>query len=738
MYLLKYVRFIFFLFFPVLFFAQSNDAISLKSKFQLNIKKATDVIQLDGNLDEESWRQAETGGNFWQKQPFFAENADPRTEVKVTYDDDNLYFGAICYQKDDIVIRSLKRDEFWDNDAIAIILDPLNTKTNSYLFGASAQGGQYDALRSETSGINRDWNQKWYSEVQRTEEYWSVEIAIPLKIIRYEENVSEWGLNFVRNLQLANENHNWTAVPESFWPPNPAFAGQMNWDNSPEKKTGNYNLIPFITGSVSKEKDSSTETNLDLGLDAKIALSSTLNLDATINPDFSQIEADELVTNLTRFDIGLPEKRTFFLENSDLFSDYGLGVARPFFSRRIGLDQNNQAVPIIYGGRLTGNVNPNLRIGLMNIHSATTTEALGQNNSAIAVQQKIGRSFIQGMFINRQSYDGFESIENDFGRNASLEGRYVSQDGKYGFFGGAHQSFKPNIENKTGMYNFGFTFRNPKWNILSENVHLQDNYFADLGFIARVDNFDASRDTVIRSGFSQSFTSIDYTTRPKSGSVRRHNFGFENLLVLNSKGSFNERYNRLRYFLSMNNGDDYRIRINNNDVQLLFPFSFTSSDFEPLPVQRYNFYDIILEFDSDGRKDLSYGISAQYGGFYNGTIKRIELDINYRVQPWGNFGISYQRNNLEFPEEFGSRSISAVVSKVEIAFNRDLIWTSLFQYVDQSNFVGINSRLQWRYSPMSDLFLVLVDNYDVLTGINGDTSLSSNNRALILKLSYWY
>ncbi|NNE14070.1 MAG: carbohydrate binding family 9 domain-containing protein [Saprospiraceae bacterium] len=725
------------LLFPLLIFSQAP-ILDLKSRFQLDIKKASGAINLDGHLDEDSWLEADVGSDFWQKQPYFAENADPRTEVRVTYDEDNLYFGAICYQTENIIIRSLKRDEFWDNDAIAIVLDPLNTKTNAYLFGGSAEGGQYDALRSETSGINRDWNNKWFVETHQADDFWSLEMAIPLKIIRYDENINEWGLNFVRNLQLDNENHNWTAVPESFWPPNPAFAGKMNWDAPPSKKTGNFNLIPFVTSSVNKQKDEDTKFNADAGLDARLAVTSTLNLDVTINPDFSQIEADELVTNLTRFNIGLPEKRTFFLENSDLFSDYGLGVARPFFSRRIGLDSEGRAVPIIYGARLTGNINPDLRIGLMNMHSGTTEDAYGQNNTAFAVQQRFGRSIVQGMFINRQSFDGFETIENDFGRNASLEAKYFSNNGQISFWGGLHQSFKDAYNSKTGMYNIGFRFRNPAWNFSTNNVTLQDNYYADLGFIARVNNYDASRDTTIRSGFTQSYSELEYNIRPQNSKlVRRHNIGFENLLVYNNDGSFNERYNRLRYFLSLNNGDEYKIRINNSEVDLLYPFRFTSSEYDPLPAEKYRFTDVILEYESDERKPFSYEVSAQYGGFYNGTLKKIELGVKYRIQPWGNFGISYQRNDLKFPEQYGNRLISAVVSKVEIAFNRDLIWTSLFQYVDQSDFVGINSRLQWRYSPMSDLFLVFVDNYDVLTGI-GRSGLESSNRALILKLSYWY
>lgn len=721
-------------------FAFSQDqSKELRLQFQLDIKKAVDTIKIDGKLNEKSWDIADKGTNFWQKTPFFAESADPKTEVYLTYDEDFFYFGAKCYRDNDIIIQSLKRDEFWDNDAIAVILDPLNTKTNSYLFGTSALGGQYDALRSETSGINRDWNNKWYSEAYIDDEYWSCEIAIPFKIIRYKENVTSWGINFVRNLQLANENHNWTAVPESFWPPNPAFAGQLNWDIAPERKTGNYNFIPFVTSNINKNKGEKTTTDFDLGLDARAAVTSTLNLDVTLNPDFSQIEADELVTNLTRFNIGLPEKRTFFLENSDLFSDFGLGVARPFFSRRIGLDASARAVPIIYGLRLTGNVNEELRIGLMNIHSASTEESLGQNNSAFSIQQRFGRSFVQGLFINRQAFEGSERIGDDFGRNAGIEGRFVSENGRYSVFGGIHQSFKPDIITKTGMFNFGLRYRDPTWNIQNNNVILQDNYFADLGFIARVNNYDAERDTVIRSGFSQSYTSVDYNIRPQNSAlVRRHNFGIENLLVYNSDGSFNERYNRIRYFLSMNNGDEYKIRINNNSVDLRFPFRFTSSDFEPLPAVGYNFWDIILEFDSDDRKDFSYGISTQLGGFYNGNIKKLDLDINYRVQPWANFGLAYQRNDLSFPDPYGNRLISAFISKFEIAFHRDLLLTTLFQYVDQSDFIGINARLQWRYSPMSDLFLVYVDNYDVIDGIMGSSSIESNNRALIIKASYWY
>ena len=302
-----------------------------KKIFRLEITGTSEPIVIDGKLTEKTWNEANVGSDFWQKVPFFAEGADPRTEVMLTYDNENLYVAAKCYQKEDIIIQSLKRDEYWDNDGIAIVLDPLNTRTNGFLFGTTAAGQQWDALR--TSGdINSDWSNKWYNAVHIEDEFWSMEMAIPFRILRFSPIEKEWGMNFVRNHINENEFHNWTAVPESFWPPDVAFAGALVFDKAPTPKKGNFNLIPFVTGAVNKLKGEDATVNGSAGLDARVSVTPTLNLDLTFNPDFSQIEVDELVTNLTRFNIFLPEKRTFFLENGDLFSDFGYSGVRPFFS----------------------------------------------------------------------------------------------------------------------------------------------------------------------------------------------------------------------------------------------------------------------------------------------------------------------------------------------------------------------------------------------------------------------
>lgn len=727
------------LIFPFLFLLASApcifaqvDVADFKEVFRVENNKSDHPIKVDGILDEDIWKSQNLATDFWQKIPYFDEGADPRTEVRFTYDDNYLYMGALCIQEVPIVIQSLKRDEFWDNDGIAMTLDPLNTRTNAFLFGVTAAGAQWDAQYAANSGINSNWSNKWKAEVKIYDGYWTAEIAIPFKILRYDPTKTEWGVNIVRGIQAINEFHNWTAVPESFWPPNPAFAGAMVWDQAPKATSGNYNLIPYVTASVNSEPNSNPSCKANAGLDARIALSSTINADLTLNPDFSQIEVDEQVTNLTRFSIFLPEKRTFFLENSDVFGNFGVGSVRPFFSRRIGIDENGNAIPLIYGLRATGNLTETLRAGVMNTHTASNDENTGLNQSAISVQKRYGLSYIQGLFTNQHGFDGINAIDGSASRNLSLEGNYTTNDGQKSIWGGLHRSFKSGYTDKAGFYTAGARFQNANWELSADFMSVQENYATDMGYNIRIENYDALRDTSIRVGFNQTYSYADYVIRPAEGKIIRHRFGVENLLVFNPDWSFNERFNRLRYFLTFRNTSELNIRFDNNELELLFPFSFVSNG-DPLPAARYNYSSINLEFGSDERKLFQYDLSTKIGQFYNGTLNQFTVGLNYRVQPWGNFGIEYEFNQLNFPESYGNGLITALRSKVEIGFSRNLLWTNLFQFVDQRDFMGINSRLQWRFAPMSDLFLVYIDNYDVLGPV-----INTRNRAVALKLNYWY
>ena len=305
--------------------------------YQVKISRATDEIRVDGVLDEASWRDAKKASDFWMSFPNDTNKADPKTEVRLTYNDDFLYVSAVCYDDKNYVIQSLKRDvDFWDGDGFAFVIDPVNQKTNGFLFGVSPLGVQMESLLSGSvgargsrpRGVNNSWDNKWFAEVQHYDDRWTVEIAIPFKSLRYEQDKTTWGINFLRSHMETNEYHCWAKVPVRFRGIDLGYTGALNWDAAPKRTKGNIAIIPYVTGSASKDfeadltEDRKLVPKTNAGLDAKIAITSSLNLDLTVNPDFSQIEVDQQVTNLSRFSIRFPERRTFFFENSDVFSDF--------------------------------------------------------------------------------------------------------------------------------------------------------------------------------------------------------------------------------------------------------------------------------------------------------------------------------------------------------------------------------------------------------------------------------
>lgn len=724
-----------------------------QSLYQLRIQQMTSgSIQLDGVLDELAWQNTEVAGDFWQKFPRDGVRAQKKTEVRMTYDDKFIYVGTVCYDSTNYVIQTLKRDaDYWDSDGIAITLDPVNEKTYGFIFGVSPYGVQMEGLVNSSGGerVSEEWDNRWYVEVRRHADHWVAEMAIPFKTLRYEDNKNVWGINFIRNDTQSNEYHTWAPVPVEFGGVDMGYMGSLYWDEAPKAAKGNVSLIPYVTGQVTEVHEDGVrtrETDTGIGGDAKVAITSALNLDLTINPDFSQVDVDQQVTNLTRFNIFFPERRNFFLENSDIFSSFGSGSVRPFFSRTIGISEDRELLPILFGARLSGNVNKDWRIGLMNVHTDevqvddVTTPA--QNYTAIAFQRRVlSRSVIKGIFLNRQSFEGLEPVGEDYGRNASLEFSYTSKTGRYRGWGSYNTSYKPNIDNKNYFSTLGFRYNGRIFQTSFSYVDVGTNYFADMGFLRRIENYDAERDTTIRLGYRQLFNRTEYYIYPENNSViNSHRFGFEGMLIVNPDWTFAERFNRIRYFMNFNNSSQMRFRFDVRRINLQFPFSFTGG--EPLPRGNYDNYRFNFEYGSDERKRFAYNIDAAYWSqFYTGTRISLELRLFYRQQPWGNFGLGLEYNKLEFDEELGSRELFLISPRIEVNFSRNVFWTNFLQYNTQGGNFSMNSRLQWRFAPMSDVFLVYTDVYTLEdeigdTGIFRDT-FRPNNRGLVLKVNYW-
>ncbi len=715
------------------------DGTKHQETYRLLISKTPEQIKLDGELSENSWKIKHTATGFWQKWPIDTASATRQTEVRITYDDKNIYIGVIAYDTNYHVIQNLRRDNrFFENDAFTVIIDPVNQRTNGFMFQVSAYNVQSeDIIFSSTEDFNLSWDNKWFSKTKLYNDRWTAEIAIPFKTLRYQADKKIWGIQFFRNDVKNNEYSTWTRMTVNFDFKDLGYTGALVWDDVPPPPGTNISFIPYTisNNNINNQTDGKLISTVNAGFDAKVAVTPSLNLDLTANPDFSQVEVDRQVTNLTRFSIFFPERRNFFLENDDVFSSFGIPPIRPYFSRRIGLGPDALPIPIIGGARLSGNLTKKTRIGLLSMQTGRKENYIPANYSSAAISQRVlDRSLIKGYFNNRTTFMNDEEQRKDplnkYGRNAGIELNFVDKPGLWRAWAGYHYSWKPTITNNNIYWNTGAAYSGRSLNSVVDVSVIGSNFYADMGFLQRIENYDAEKDTTIRLGYTGVFNETNYVIYPKKGRINQHTIGLETFMVLNPNGTFNERNNTLSYEIGFKNTSEFSLNIDNQQINLLFPFRFTSGG-DALPRAMYHFTQAELNYETDGRKALAGEAGIRYGSFYNGSLFQLSGRVTYRIQPWGNFTLNMEYNRLQFPERFGSTTLFLISPRVEINFSTSVFWTTFLQLNTQNNNFNINSRFQWRFKPMSDLFIVYTDNYFT------DPLFKNKNRGVVLKFQYW-
>lgn len=695
-------------------------------------------VVVDGLLSEEAWRGAAVATHFYNQFPYADGLAKNRTEVRVLVSDEFLYVGMTAYfdPGHKPVIQSLKRDSPWEfSDAFTLVVDPSGAGNSGMLFDVNAGGAQADAMLS-TQGVFSDfdvnWDAQWFSEVTRTETYWVAEMAIPFRMLRYKESNRSWVINFVRHDMQYNVTTAWNYVPVNLNYYTFLYAGRLEWATPPPAFRQNVFLAPFVTSEASKpDLASPLQKTFDAGIDAKIPLSSSLNLDVTVNPDFSQVDVDQQVINLTRFDVFFPERRAFFLENSDLFANMGVFHIRPFFSRKIGL-KDGKAVPLPVGLKLTGNVNPRLRVGLLNILEQEVKDSVYNNYSVAAFQQAVLKnSIVQGIFTNIQTMDRHDVRTFDYNRSAGLEFKWLSDNQHWNLIGRYHKAFREDIADKNAYAHLGATYNVKKWYVDLNVISLGENYVNDLGFTPTLYQYDPVAQQTNRIGFVQNFTDIRYRIFPEDqGKVAYRAITLTADSYLRGDNELNESDVVLGYEVLYRNQSTISMGVRHTFVDLFYPLSLLGGEFTPLEATRYNFQTVEGTLESNPTRQLSYSLFGAYGSFYNGTRFTLSPSAKLRMQPWGNFNVYYHYNQLKFPGVYGQKEFHLIGSSVEILFSNRMFWTTFFQYNTQIENVNINSRFQWRYRPLSDLFVVYTDNYT-------DTFIGKN-RGVVVKLVYWF
>ena len=562
-------------------------------------------IDLDGKDDEEFWNQNSAGEEFWQNFPSDS-LASQKTEVKIVHNDNYIYaFIKAFNSSNKYSIPSLERDSSVPgNDAVVLLFDTYKDGNNAFFFESNPVGLKKDALVSEGGDdIDMTWDIKWEVETYIGNGFYQCEFKIPLNSLKFPDGSKDWRFQVFRADIFTGEFSLWNKVPINQKAFDLGFFGNLIFDNPLGKSKTQITVIPYTSGINSNDFYSNIDhNNISFGGDAKVTIGNGMNLDLTFNPDFSQVEVDDQIINMTRFEINLPEKRQFFIQNSDLFSGFGDSRdSRTFFSRRIGVarDKNGNTIEnkITAGLRLSGKISKNTRLGVINMYTNEDPKnnIKANTNSVIALQQKLfSRSNLSLLFINRQNT---AKNELDYNRVVGVDYNLLSKDavwdGKFYF----HNSFSD--LNKTNPFSTGFTlsYNTRNNSIYSKVIRLGQGFESDLGFIRRKgifkNYFRYQRRFWLKNKKIRSvnlISSLSYTDKPENNSLvtdRNYRVGFE---------------------FDFNSMARIEVSLRNDFTQLEDSFNpLRSFGKNPLPANSdYNYSYLEFEYRNDQRKKISY------------------------------------------------------------------------------------------------------------------------------------
>ncbi len=713
---------------------------------------------IDGDiLGDPAWAAVEPLTGFRQSAPDEGQPASERTEVRVVFTEDTIYFGVVLFDDDPsgIIMTDSRRDSSMNNaDSFQMVLDTFSDKQNGFVFGTTPAGQEYDGQvtdegggrslfgggggggfsRGSGSGFNLNWDGAWQVQTAITDIGWSAEFAIPFRTIRYpaRENQS-WGVNFQRNIRRRNETSYWAALPRQYNLYRVSMAGQLTGVAAPFGNTRNLQVTPYVIGEAVTRDARPDEPALalgDVGADLKYSVTSGLTLDATYNTDFAQVEVDNQQINLDRFNLFFPEKRPFFLENAGAFSVGNLGPATGrnlgqtelFFSRRIGITDSGVPVPILGGARLSGKINDSTTIGFLNMQTESLRGIARANNFTVARLRRDlpNRSSIGGMFVNRTGtgdpdIDGL-ALDNDYNRAYAVDARVgVGQNGLVqGFLG---RTDSPDADEGEYAMSVSTRYDSEAWRLIAGYQENDEDFNPEVGFLRRT------------GGFRKFDFGINNTTRP-NGFLKYQELTphmsftrFWNLdgdmetsvLHLHFDGEFED---------SSSGGVSYDIR-----SERVFS-AFTVSGLS-VPPGSYDFNELTYSYNSDRSAPFSAGIRATTADFFGGDIVTIRPSVNARYGETLNLSLSFSRNDIDLPS--GSTITNLTSLSAAYNFTPRLYVQSLLQHNDSADLYAVNFRVGWLQDANTGLFFV----YNETEGI-GEFIPTGAGRRVIVKYSYLF
>jgi hypothetical protein len=703
--------------------------------------RVAEAPTLDGDvLGDPAWASAPPISGFVQEQPNEGAPSSERTEVRVIFTADTLYIGAVLYDSDPsgIIVSDSRRDgDMDDTDSFQMIVDTYRDRQNGFVFGTNPAGIEYDGQVTNEgqgggglgfgsrqsggsgSGFNINWDAAWTVRARQTEQGWSAEFAIPFRTLRYPAGTTQtWGINFQRNIRRKNERTYWAPIPRQFNLYRLSLAGSITGIETPALR--NFRVTPYALANAleSGVAPVATDIDYDFGADVKYSLTPSLTLDATVNTDFAQVEVDDQQVNLDRFTLFFPEKRPFFLENAGFFSVGNPGEVDLFFSRRIGIGDNGQSIPIMGGGRVSGKAGK-FNLGLLNMQTADYDDRIASTNFSVArISRDLpNRSSIGAIFTNRQA-TGDLARDHDYGRTFGL-------DGKIGFgltstvSGFLAKTETPGVDAGDHAYNIRSQTNRKQWDLT-------------LGFQEVGAGFNPAVGFYSRRGYRKPDAFLMTRFRPgdflKLQEIRPHTSyrGFWGLDGFQETGFWHiDNHWQFRDSTEIHTG----INLTHEGVRR--PFEIYPGIVVPPGSYAHKEAQIVAMSNQGLPVSVSMRVTA--GGFFGGERLALNPTVRFRAGDRLTTQVDYQRNHITLP--VGEFTTNLVRTRVSYSFSPRIFTQALVQYNDRADLWSMNFRFGWLQAANTGLFVVYTDTrglYDLFD------RPERTDRSLIVKYSYMF
>ncbi len=702
-------------------------------------------ILLDGSLDEATWQRAKPAADFVQQDPVLGGTPTEPTEVRIVFNRTSLYMGVTCFdsEPDKLLGNTMKRDEFLGaDDRFMWTMDTFLDQQTGYFFEMNPSGLMADSVMG-TSGDNRNWDGLWNARVRRSEIGWTIELEIPFSTLNFDPNAPAWGINFQRTIRRKNEENLWTGHQRNQGLRRMSNAGLVVGIRDVSQGIG-LDLRPYaaakLADSPGREDPRPLDGDGNLGLDLFYSFTPSLRGTLTLNTDFAETEVDQRLVNLTRFPLFFPEKRTFFLDGATFFDFYrgtggpggfggrggggGGGVGeggagpspvRPFFSRRIGLDEEGQLQPIDVGAKMTGQAGAQ-DVGVLYVRTRETDTALGEDFAVMRLKRRFwAQSYVAAIYTGRHSRDADTTMLNTAGvdvrlatsrfrerQNLELDGFFLWTTDRLGL-------------GENLAYGSRVGFPNDPWSASASYEIVEENHDPAVGFVRR-------------TGFKDLNPRIAFQPRPSNHPwIRRFDFSFDANLIVDEENRWLTRdldWQVIRIETHSQDGIGFTVQPQYERLEE----DFEISDGIILPAgEEYSVTRYRIGFNTANRRVIAARGSYEWGGFFSGTRREVNFNLNVRPRNGVRVQLEGEWNDVDLAEGRFTAEVYRLITDTQ--FNPWIYVVSNLQFDTVSKVLGWQARLRWTLKPGSDLFFVYMHNW--LEDLTFDRFATLDRRAAI-------